>query len=371
MAPIITHISTVHSAFDVRIFYKECCSLADSGFNVNFVVTHSKNETVEGVNIIALPQINNRVLRILFKPWIAFKKALKTKADIFHFHDPELIPIGIILRLCGKKVIYDVHEDVPSQILNKEWIPKGIRKIVAYGVKFIEIIGSKIFSGIVTATPHIKGIFEKRNSNTVNINNYPLLKESLALDIASKEKNAICYVGGITKERGILELITALEGTNIKLYLAGNFASKTLENQVRSLAGWTNVDYLGILNRNQLQDVLKKSMIGVCLFHKIENHKYCLPNKIFEYWNSGIVVIASDIPYWQETFDYSPAIEFVNPASPFKIQSKLLFLLSNSQNLYENGKLGRKGVLDNYTWDTEFQKILELYEHWVHLPKGT
>lgn len=103
-------------------------------------------------------------------------------------------------------------------------------------------------------------------------------------------------------------------------------------------------------------------MIGICLFHKIENHKYCLPNKIFEYWNSGIVVVASDIPFWQETFNYSQAIEFVDPTSPFDIKNCLLSLLSNHQILYESGKLGKKDVLSNYTWDTEFQKMLDLYK---------
>lgn len=363
MKPIITHISTVHPAFDVRIFYKECCSLANNGFNVNLVVTHSKNEIVEGVNIIALPRVNNRVLRIFFKPWIAFIKALKTKADIFHFHDPELISVGILLQICGKKVIYDVHEDVPSQILNKDWLPKRIRRFISACVKSIEFLGSKIFSGVITATPYIENIFKKRNDNTINVNNYPLLKETIVSDFSNKEENTICYVGGITKERGIIELVTALEGTNIKLYLAGNFASKALEDEACSLNGWANVNYLGLLNRNQLQDVFKKSMIGVCLFHKIENHKYCLPNKIFEYWNSGIVVIASDIPYWQEIFNYSQAIEFVNPNSPVDIRNSLLSLLSTPQILYEKGNLGRKDVLGNYTWDTEFQKMLKLYEY--------
>lgn len=361
MKPIITHISTVHPVFDTRIFHKECCSLVENGFNVNLVITHSKNEIISGVNIIALPQLRNRLLRILLNPWLAFIKALKTKADIFHFHDPELILIGIFLRLFGKKVIYDVHEDVPSQILNKRWIPKPIRKITALCIKFIEIIGSKFFSGIVTATPYIENIFKKRNHNTINVNNYPLLKEGTLLIPSDKERNAICYVGSITKERGIIELITALEGTNIKLYLAGKFVSKLLQDEVKILKGWANVAYLGVLNREQVQDLFKKSMIGICTLHKTPSYNHSLPVKVFEYLNAGLTVIASDIPYWQETFKKSQAIEFVDPNCSADICKKLLSLLSNPQALFERGELGKKYVLENYTWNSEFQKMLNLY----------
>jgi glycosyltransferase involved in cell wall biosynthesis len=74
------------------------------------------------------------------------------------------------------------------------------------------------------------------------------------------------------------------------------------------------------------------------------------------------MVIASDIPYWKETFNYSQAIEFVDPTSPLDIKTCLLSLLSSPQTLYEKGNFGKKDVLRNYTWDTEFQKILDLYK---------
>ena len=118
----ICHITTVHSAFDIRIFYKECVSLTKAGFETHIIAPHLKDEFVNGIFIHSLPKPKNRKERVLKLLNLAFKKAVDLNADIYHFHDPELIPVGLKLKKIGKIVIYDVHEDVPRDILTKEYI---------------------------------------------------------------------------------------------------------------------------------------------------------------------------------------------------------------------------------------------------------
>ena len=152
----ICFLTSVHPAFDARIFYKEAKTLAKAGYSVTLIAQHSKDEIVDGVRIIALPKPRNRLFRIFGTTWRMFRLALKQTADVYHFHDPELIPVGIVLRLLGKKVIYDVHEDVPQQILCKEWIGSTwIKKCVASIVHIIEQIGVAVFTRVVAATPDI------------------------------------------------------------------------------------------------------------------------------------------------------------------------------------------------------------------------
>ena len=97
-------LTSVHSAFDDRIFHKEAKTLAKRGYKVVLIAQHDKEETVAGVRIIPLPKPKNRFERMTKVTWRLFIFALKEKASVYHFHDPELILIGLTLKLLGKKV---------------------------------------------------------------------------------------------------------------------------------------------------------------------------------------------------------------------------------------------------------------------------
>src|SRR5690554_3414713 len=105
----VCHITSVHIAYDTRIFLKECRSLAKAGYEVKLVAQHPKREMVDGIEIIPVNRTSKgRLSRILFFVWRVFFVAIKTKSQVYHFHDPELVPAGILMRLMGKKVIFDI-----------------------------------------------------------------------------------------------------------------------------------------------------------------------------------------------------------------------------------------------------------------------
>src|SRR5690606_34947857 len=94
-----------------------------------------------------------------------YKKAISLDADIYHFHDPELLRFALRIKRKGKKVVYDAHEDVPRQIMAKYWIPNFFRKIISILVENYENYVSKRIHGVVVSTPHIRKRFEKVNPN--------------------------------------------------------------------------------------------------------------------------------------------------------------------------------------------------------------
>ena len=358
----IVHISTVHPAYDTRIFYKECISLQKHGFEVHLVIKCAGHEIKNNIFLHPVKNIQNKFLRLLFSPFFILRSVMKLRGDLYHFHDPELIFLGLLLKIMGKKVIYDVHEDVSDQILHKGWIPKKMRGIVSFIVGNIENFSVRFFDGIVCATPYIKKKFEEKNKNTVCVLNTPLLEEGIDIPAQHKKEDSVCYIGNITKERGAIEMVNALEGTNVTLYLAGSFYSLLLKAELEKLAGWKNVVYLGELSRKEVYNLMDKCVAGLACLHPTKNYSHSLPVKIFEYLNAGIVPIISNIPMWELEFKDFDGFYFVDPHNSFSIKQAILHCVKGKELSYQRGLLMRDIVRSRFNWKIEEKKLIELYQ---------
>ncbi len=208
----VCHITTTHPQTDVRIFHKECLSLTKAGYSVSLILANGASETNKGVKIIGVNiPVRGRVERIIKTSNQLYKKALSLDADVYHFHDPEFLQCALKLKKLGKKVIYDVHEDVPRQILAKFWIPSILRKFISVVFEQYENYVASRLDGIVAATPFIRDRFKRINPKTIDVNNYPILqKEDISQSTTNKER-AVCYVGGLDENRGISDLVAAVE----------------------------------------------------------------------------------------------------------------------------------------------------------------
>ena len=235
----ICHLTSVHSYKDTRIFIKECQTLANAGFEVHLIAPNAPDKVIKNVNIHGIQsQKGNRIKRMTKTVNLVYRRALKINAMIYHFHDPELIPVGLKLKKKGKIVIYDVHEDVPKQILTKTWIPKFLRRPLSWFIEKYENKKSQNFDVIVTATEFIKERFLENKCNAFDIKNYPLLEELKSENKKWSDKgNYVCYIGGISYLRGINEMVRAvnLSNSNIQLLLGGNFVSSVDKENVKEI----------------------------------------------------------------------------------------------------------------------------------------
>ncbi|MBO1511767.1 glycosyltransferase family 4 protein [Metabacillus bambusae] len=357
----ICHITSVHRYDDTRIFIKECQSLT-SEYETHLISPGAPNEVINNIHVHGIEKPKNRIKRMTDTVMAVYKEALKINAEIYHFHDPELIFVGLLLMKKGKKVIYDIHEDVPRQILSKAWIAKPIRYSISKTFETIENYAAKRFSAIIVATPHIKKRFSGLRSDVLDVNNYPLLKELRLSDVNDIEKkNSICYVGVINKIRGIFEMVQAMEYTDAELLLGGKFVSETDRNSVKNKEGWKKVDELGQVNREEMAKILAKSSAGLVLFHPLPNHIDAQPNKMFEYMSSSVPVIASNFPLWKEIIEGNKCGICVDPLNPKAIGEAINHLLSNPDEVAIMGENGRKAVEQKYNWETESKKLLDLY----------
>jgi len=355
-------MTSVHPAKDVRIYYKEARSLAKEGYDVTLLNSYINQTDDLGIKLVKVDIPKKRFKRVLFSSKKMYRAALEQQADIYHFHDPELYSAG--LKLLKKAlVIYDVHEDVPMQILDKPYLNKYVRKIWSKIFGVLEKRAARKYTAVICAESPVEEIFIKSGcKKTVTVSNYPILSEFSFEDIGwEQRKNCIGYVGSISKLRGICELTDCLRFTGSSLILAGNFNSGILKEQIMQKDTWEKVDFRGFVGREEISDILKTIKAGMVTLYPIKNYINSFPVKMFEYMAAGVPVICSDFPFWRELLHGIDCAVFVDPYNPKEIAEKVDFLLNDSSTAQRMGKEGQKAVLNKFNWDNECKKLLALY----------
>lgn len=364
----ICHISTVHSAFDDRIFYKECISLSNN-YETHLIVSHTHHEIVNGVQIHALSLSNSLFLRLVWKQFIAFIQVFQIQAKICHLHDPELIPLGMLLKICGKKVVFDMHEFSYFHILGKTWAPRWLIQIFANIYRWIEGIAFRYFFDHIVLVVnegnyfnYIQSRYETCIHKFTVVRNFSILEMIKHKKTASINTNAfvIIYAGGLSVVRGIYEIIQALEPlSGVELWLLGPWETQKYQEQCMSLAASVKVRYFGKVKMEEVYPYMKRANVGIANLYPIENYLTSLPIKAFEYMACKIPMIMSDFPYWKTIF--SECSLFVDAKKPQDITLAIAQLQKDHELCKNMGNKGYQLVQERYSWESESIKLIDLY----------
>ncbi|MGI6711802.1 MAG: glycosyltransferase family 4 protein [Bacillota bacterium] len=370
-------MTSVHYWDDPRIFYKEAVSLAkkyrvELHAPADFISSEKNNVLIYG-----LPCYKKRYLRPL--NWIRLLvRAWRSAARIIHFHDPELIPIGLILkRFAGKKVIYDVHENLPASLVNKAWIPKIFSSFLAKAFDLLEKKAAQYFDGVILAELSYRDRFSGLPVRMEPVLNYPLTDLISETDGRIWEKGygdlTFIYAGVISEIRGIREIIFSFaqvkkRGYNFHLYLVGAWVPASLEPEIKKLIRdydlESNVTITGRVPLEIVYGLYGASHIGLALLYPEKNYLDSLATKIYEYMAAGLAVIASDFPLWKQLVEETRCGITVNPRDIDAV-SRVMVELVEKKSLRESlGKNGMEAVGLFYNWKTQEEKLWTLYQEW-------
>ena len=347
----VCHFTSAHDAHDDRIYLKECISLQKAGYDV-YLAAKGESTADRGIKMTGCGMSGNRFERIFLFSRKVYKKALGADADIYHFHDPELLPYALKLKRNGKKVIFDSHEDVPSQILDKDWIPAFLRRVISGVYKRYESHVVKRLDAVVAATPHIAEQFKGRARRVEVVNNYPKLDDITFHDRPFAERERIvCYAGGISEQRGEKVMLEAVEGLDGTLILAGDHEKVRTGKAV----------YTGKLNREQVNELYGRSMVGMVTLLPMANYIHSQPIKMFEYMAAGLPFVASDFPLWKSIVEENGCGICVDCGKTDEVKVAIRQLLDDPSKAQEMGRNGRKAVETKYNWGIEEEKLVSLY----------
>lgn len=361
-------LTSAHPPFDVRIFHKECVSLANAGHEVILVAPHHGSEQRQGVSIDAVSKHTGRVRRMFVTTSSVLWRAFKNNADIYHFHDPELIPAGLVLRAIGKTVIYDIHEDLPGTISYKSYIPRWLRQPMAKAVDFLETRSASCFSALIAATPEIAARFRSHHPNVRVVHNYPLSYEFEAkADVSSIPESYVAYVGlRITIARGAKEMVRAMsllpKSLPVKLKLVGNIDSPELLKDLSALPGWEKTEYVGTQDRVGVASILRGAIAGLVVLHPEPNYVASHPVKLFEYMCAGVPVVASNFSGFCAIVRDSGCGIVVDPLNEKEIASAIEYLVTHPTEAQEMGEKGRQAVRTRFNWKNEERTLLDVYQ---------
>lgn len=360
----VCHLTSLHPATDNRIFGKQAVSLARAGYRVTVVGRHDREEVRQGVRIVPLSTPQRRGIRRLGAACRLLRLALRERADVYQIHDPDLVPVGLLLRLCGKKVIYDAHEDYRRNLLIRGNVPRLLRRPMADLWWAFERVAARCFSWVFVADTCI-GVYSATPRSTLITNVPP--RSFLNIEPRHREDQnlQLLFLGIITRQRGIREIIAALDllrDDRVELHVVGSTEDPEL---LRVLESHPKIVYHGWTPWEEVRNRLAEADVGLLIFQ---------PNvallgvsgqgntKLFEYMAAGIPVLISDFPKLREFLDPIGACLAVDPTNPKRIAEAIDYLHENHGQRRAMGERGRRAVRDRYHWEREEKKLLAVYE---------
>jgi len=355
----------VHPPFDTRVFHKVAKSLA----KVHEVVLIAPDEEradkeVDGVRIITVKKPKSKVLHPITM-WRVFKAGFKQDCDVYHCHEPSSLLVSAMLKvLKRKKLIYDAHEHYPSLIAENSLFPDFIRPFVRFLADIEERTLIRFADVVVTVDQILCQEYKKHHNNVDIISNYPRL-ELFKPDDLNSENGGIIYVGGISGDRGIYQMINAANKANVKLICVGNFTDELNENEITNFLEENpskNVVFTGLLSHSKVVEYINISTLGLSLLQPIPRYKKAVPIKLFEYMACGLPVVASNFPEIRKIVEAADCGILVDPTNVDEIANAILYLLGHPEEAKRMGENGRRAVEERYNWDKMEEKLLKLYE---------
>jgi glycosyltransferase involved in cell wall biosynthesis len=371
---LICHLTNSHQALDERIYFKAAKYAHAAGYRLCICGLHPAEETLEGIKILPVDG-SGGIFKKLLKSLISLRRqALQTRADIYQFHDPALLPLGFLLALAGRRVIYDVHEDYEQKYRSRLVLPLSLGILFTKVFWIFEYLASRSFAHIITADSHICRKFATTRATVVpNVPGEEFWKDARRTRLNDCEFRLI-YVGTLTHDRGIIETIRALDYVKhpgVTFHVAGETDDEEL---IRQLKNRPNVIWHGRIPWTDLGSALADSDLGIVLLQPVPAYFYYPGEnivKLWEYLSLGLPVLISNFPRLAKLCHEIGFGLAIDPTDPQKIAEAVDYLIDHPEERSLFAKNGLSAVRTEYCAEIKMQALIKVYDDLLEIIDNT
>ncbi len=364
----IVHISSVHNACDPRIRDKQLRSITDCGWQATLITGDLQARQENGLQTVTVsPGNTRRALRMILTAPKAILKAFREDADVYHIHDPELLPWALLLRLKGKPVVYDIHEDYSAALIHKHYLPAALLPVAAALMRQTErLLGAFCYKIIA------ENYYQRHFPDALPILNYPLQERLADCNAFTAGSKHLLYTGNLTTARGALNMARLLKARPDFTLCAAGYCPLDLDRAVRLEAG-SAADRLHLLGAGkylpfaEITEIYQAGgwLAGLALFPDSAHYREKELSKFFEYMAAGLPVVASDFPAWKNLIQDQGLGLCVDAEDPESVAQALDWLYGHPEQARAMGQKGQKLVAEKYNWQSQGRRLLEFYQQIV------
>ena len=366
--PRICVVTSAHPLLDKRVFQRHAKFLVDAGFEVHLVAPHSAaRDEVDGVVVHGFQRRNGYIGRFANLRRIG-RLAREVRADLYHLHDPDLLPVGLWLERTGRvPVVYDVHEDFPLAARTSRGLPPVVGALVGGAVGLVEGPMARRLSGIVCAhRPRLEELAAP-GQERLFLPNYPPRTIFGAEPVTVRRARSAFYSGLLSYARGAgVILDAAAQSPDIRYVLYAEFLHPPEAERFRAdlaTRALANVEWNGFVPFAQVPALLAAAGAGLMPWAATPQHlRGAQPSKLYEYMAAALPIVASDLPITRDLVAANACGVLHAPDDPADLVRVLRAVLDDPAGAEAMGRRGRQAFVERYNYESGARALVAMYE---------
>jgi glycosyltransferase involved in cell wall biosynthesis len=291
--------------------------------------------------------------------------ARRERPDLIHAHDYYLaLPGAIAARTTRAKLIYDAHELViPEAMRTLSLRERFFYSCERFAVPRADLIIAANEERASLMAGHY--LLDKPPLVVRNIQPWvePCVPTRSNPAAQSADDKWIIYQGHVSLARGLDRILAAVPflPPYVKLQiLGGGPDDRKVRDEVQRLNIADRVGIIGRVPKEKVQDELRRCHVGVLVYPFVGlNNIYCAPNKLYEYAQARLPVVATAQPPLKSAVEgYGIGVTYGPEATATEIAECIMRVIRDTP-AFSSG-LGR--FLADHSWQHEAERLRAVVE---------